>query len=126
MSSRGLGIGASGDPNPTTDLQPPGENITHIRGREAAAAAIDVLSSAINSVSMFRANIGAMQNRLEFKIQNLDNQAENISAAESRIRDVDMARAMTEFTRNNILFQASTAMLAQANALPQSVLQLIG
>jgi flagellin len=63
---------------------------------------------------------------LEFKIQNLDNQAENISAAESRIRDVDMARAMTDFTRNSILFQASTAMLAQANALPQSVLQLIG
>jgi flagellin len=93
---------------------------------DGAAEAIHRLSEAINTVSMQRANIGAMQNRLEFKIQNLDNQAENIAAAESRIRDVDMARAMTEFTRNNILFQASTAMLAQANALPQGVLQLIG
>jgi flagellin len=95
-------------------------------GVSGATQAIQVLSDAINSVSMFRANLGAMQNRLEFKIQNLDNQSENISASESRIRDVDMAREMTDFTRNNILFQASTAMLAQANALPQSVLQLLG
>jgi flagellin len=97
-----------------------------IETRGAASTAIEELSAAINSVSLQRAHIGAMQNRLEFKIQNLDNQAENVSAAESRIRDVDMARAMTDFTRNNILFQASTAMLAQANALPQGVLQLIG
>jgi len=80
----------------------------------------------LNDVSMFRANLGALQNRLEFKMQNLNNAAENASAAESRIRDVDMAQAMTDFTRNNILFQASTAMLAQANSLPQSVLQLLG
>jgi flagellin len=75
---------------------------------------------------MMRARLGAFQNRLEFKIQNLDNQAENVAAAESRIRDADMAATMTEFTKNNILFQASTAMLAQANSLPQSVLQLLG
>jgi flagellin len=75
---------------------------------------------------MARANLGAMQNRLEFKVHNLNNQAENVSAAESRIRDADMAAMMTEFTRNNILFQSSTAMLAQANALPQGVLQLLG
>ena len=82
--------------------------------------------SVINHTSMARAKLGAYQNRLEFKIQNLDNQAENLQAAESRIRDADMAQLMTKFTRNNILFQASTAMLAQANALPMSVLQLLG
>ena len=92
----------------------------------ARGTTLQVLDAAINEVSMARANLGAYQNRLEFKIQNLNNQAENISAAESRIRDADMAQMMTEFTRNNILFQASTAMLAQANTLPQSVLQLLG
>jgi len=93
---------------------------------QGACNSIAALDSAINSLSMARAQLGAIQNRLEFKIQNLDNTAENLQAAESRIRDVDMASAMTEFTRNNILFQASTAMLAQANALPQGVLQLVG
>ncbi|MCL2250212.1 MAG: flagellin, partial [Oscillospiraceae bacterium] len=91
-----------------------------------AQLAIATLDAAINTLSMSRANLGAIQNRLEFKIQNLDNTAENLQAAESRIRDVDMAQQMTRFTRDNILFQASTAMLAQANALPQSVLQLVG
>ena len=88
--------------------------------------AIGIIDGALNSVSMARAHLGAMQNRLDFKIHNLNNQAENIAAAESRIRDADMAQMMTEFTKNNILFQASTAMLAQANAQPQSVLQLLG
>ena len=91
-----------------------------------AAAAISALTASINTLSTNRATLGAIQNRLEFKIQNLDNSAENLQAAESRIRDVDMAKMMTEFTKNNILFQASTAMLAQANSIPQSVLQLIG
>jgi len=91
-----------------------------------AASAIGALTGNINTLSTNRAMLGAMQNRLEFKIQNLDNSAENLQAAESRIRDVDMAKMMTEFTRNNILFQASTAMLSQANALPQNVLQLLG
>ena len=103
-----------------------GTNQISIATGRTAREAIQVIDTAINSVSTARANLGAMQNRLEFKIQNLDNQAENISAAESRIRDADMARMMTEFTKNSILFQASTAMLAQANALPQSVLQLLG
>ena len=84
------------------------------------------MTKAINSLSSSRAELGAIQNRLEFKIQNLDNSAENLTAAESRIRDVDMAKMMTEFTKNNILFQASTAMLAQANTIPQGVLQLLG
>jgi len=92
----------------------------------SAAAAISALTTAINDLSSNRAMLGAIQNRLEFKIQNLDNSAENLAAAESRIRDADMAKMMTEFTKNNILFQASTAMLAQANALPQGVLQLLG
>jgi len=97
-----------------------------ISGQGAAQTAITHLTTQINSLSTTRAQLGAIQNRLEFKIQNLDNSAENLQAAESRIRDVDMAKMMTEFTKNNILFQASTAMLAQANAVPQSVLQLIG
>ena len=97
-----------------------------ISSQTNASTAISALTTAINSLSTTRANLGAIQNRLEFKIQNLDNSAENLAAAESRIRDVDMAKMMTEFTKNNILFQASTAMLAQANAIPQSVLQLVG
>ena len=94
--------------------------------RDNASEALDLVDRALNTVSMMRARLGAFQNRLEFKINNLNNQAENVAAAESRIRDADMAKMMTEFTKNNILFQASTAMLAQANALPQGVLQLLG
>jgi len=105
------------------DLKGPGGDIT----TEAnAKTAMDSLTVSINLLSSNRAQLGAIQNRLEYKIQNLDNTAENLQAAESRIRDVDMAKMMTEFTKNNILFQASTAMLAQANAIPQGVLQLLG
>ena len=104
-------------------LASPGGNISTETG---AATAIGKMTDEINKLSTNRATLGAIQNRLEFKIQNLDNSAENLQAAESRIRDVDMAKMMTEFTKNNILFQASTAMLAQANALPQGVLQLLG
>jgi len=91
-----------------------------------AQRSLVIMTEAINTLSTSRAELGAIQNRLEYKIANLDNSAENLAAAESRIRDVDMAKMMTEFTKNNILFQASTAMLAQANALPQGVLQLLG
>ena len=91
-----------------------------------ASAAIKKVDDALGKVSSQRSDLGAYQNRLEFKIENLDNQAENLAAAESRVRDADMAKMMTEFTKNNILFQSSTAMLAQANALPQGVLQLLG
>ena len=104
----------------------PGFNRIGVLSHQLASAAISIIHAAVLSVSMARAALGAVQNRLEFKIHNLDNQAENVSAAESRIRDADMAAEMTTFTRNNILFQASTAMLAQANALPQTVLQLLG
>ena len=90
-----------------------------------ASAAITATRNAINKVSTQRAELGAMQNRLEYKIDNLANTSENLSAAESRIRDVDIAEEMTNFTKNNILSQAATAMLAQANSLPQNVLSLL-
>ncbi|MDR2571647.1 MAG: flagellin [Oscillospiraceae bacterium] len=91
----------------------------------AASNAIDTIDNAINDVSMQRAELGAMQNRLEFRMQALDIQAENASAAESRIRDTDMAKTMTELTAKNILQRASTAMLAQANAIPQNVVGML-
>jgi len=92
---------------------------------EKAGAAITVLTNAINIISMERARMGAQQNRLEYSMKNVDNTSENLQAAESRIRDTDMAAEMTIFTKNQILVQASTAMLAQANTLPQGVLQLL-
>lgn len=92
---------------------------------EKATAAIEVLDNAIRSVSNERSKLGAFQNRLEHTINNLGASAENLTAAESRIRDVDMAKEMMEFTKNNILTQAAQAMLAQANQQPQGVLQLL-
>ncbi|ADG07610.1 flagellin N-terminal helical domain-containing protein [Kyrpidia tusciae] len=90
-----------------------------------ATAAITTIDKAINTVSTARSNLGAIQNRLEHTINNLGTAAENLTAAESRIRDVDMAQEMMNFTKNNILQQAATAMLAQANQQPQLVLQLL-
>ncbi|SCG81911.1 Flagellin [Proteiniborus sp. DW1] len=83
------------------------------------------VNAAISTVSEERSKLGAMQNRLEYTIKNLDNAAENLQAAESRIRDTDMAKEMVEFTKQNILQQAAQAMLAQANQAPQGVLQLL-
>jgi flagellin len=94
--------------------------------REGAEEAITVIQSAIEQVSSQRSSLGAFQNRLEHTINNLGTSSENLAAAESRIRDVDMAKEMMEFTKMNILSQAATAMLAQANQQPQSVLQLLG
>jgi len=91
-----------------------------------ATEAITTINDAIEDVSAERSKLGANQNRLEHTISNLDNSSENLSAAESRIRDVDMAKEMMEMTRANILSQASQSMLAQANQQPQSVLQLLG
>ncbi|MHB1313893.1 MAG: flagellin N-terminal helical domain-containing protein [Christensenellales bacterium] len=99
-------------------------NATEIGTRATASTAITTINSAINDVSSLRANLGALQNRLQHKINNLDTSSENLQAAESRIRDLDMAKEMTTFTKNNILGQAATAMLAQANAVPQGVLKL--
>lgn len=86
---------------------------------------ITTIDKAMEDVSAYRSTLGAAQNRLEHTINNLTATAENLSAAESRIRDVDMAEEMMEFTKNNILSQAATAMLAQANQMPNSVLQLL-
>ena len=90
-----------------------------------AQTAVDKIKSAINSVSSTRGDLGAIQNRLEHTINNLSVTSENMTAAESRIRDVDMANEMMAYTKNNILVQSSQAMLAQANQLPQGVLQLL-
>lgn len=90
-----------------------------------ASGTITAIDKAIESVSTERSKLGALQNRLEHTINNLGTAAENLTAAESRIRDVDMAKEMMEFTKQSILQQAATAMLAQANQLPQAVLQLL-
>lgn len=90
-----------------------------------AEVAIQNINSAINTVSKERANLGAYQNRLEHTINNLNTSSENLTAAESRVRDVDMAKEMMKFTKDNILSQAAQAMLAQANQQPQGVLQLL-
>lgn len=108
MSARGLGI----------------QNL-NVSTLEDANGSIDKIKSAINTVSSTRADLGAVQNRLEHTINNLGVAQENITAAESRIRDVDMAKEMMTFTKNNILTQAAQAMLAQANQQPQGVLQLL-
>jgi flagellin len=97
-----------------------------ISSQSAAQAALTKIQSAITKVSNQRATLGAVQNRLEHTINNVGVNAENLSASESRIRDADIAQEMTEFTKNQILVQAGTAMLAQANAIPQNVLRLLG
>lgn len=97
-----------------------------VSSASGASAAIDLIKTAINTVSQQRAEFGAIQNRLEHTINNLGVTAENLSASESRIRNADMAAEMTDFTRNQILVQAGTSMLAQANSAPQSVLKLLG
>ncbi|WHY19088.1 flagellin [Paenibacillus sp. G2S3] len=92
---------------------------------DKAQTSITSLDNAIKSVSEARANLGSVQNRLEHTINNLGTSSENLTAAESRVRDVDMAKEMMEQTKNNILAQAAQAMLAQANQQPQGVLQLL-
>ena len=108
MSTKGLGI----------------EGLS-ISTQEEASDAISKIKNAINLVSSQRGDLGAIQNRLEHTINNLGVQAENITAAESRIRDTDMAEEMMAYTKNNILVQAAQAMLAQANQVPQGILQLL-
>ncbi|MDR1125466.1 MAG: flagellin [Deltaproteobacteria bacterium] len=97
-----------------------------ISTQAAAQRALVAIEHAITSKDKIRANLGAMQNRLENTISNLQIQAENLQAAESRISDVDVATEMTEFVRNQVLSQAGVAMLSQANSMAQMALQLIG
>ena len=114
MTAAGLGMRNIGD----------GE-ILSLSSPDSANMAIGQIDSALASVSRQRADLGAYQNRLQYAIRGLDVGAENLQAAESRIRDTDMASEMVNFTRNQIMQQAATAMLAQANLTTQSVLQLI-
>ena len=98
----------------------------NIKDQDSAAKAIDAIKAAINKVSDVRGTLGATQNRLDHTINNLSVMTENIQDAESTIRDVDVAEEMMAYTKNNILIQSAQAMLAQANAVPQGVLQLLG
>lgn len=97
-----------------------------VTSHEEAIVAITSFDRAINVISSARSNLGAIQNRLEHTINNLGTASENLTSAESRIRDTDMAKEMMSFTKNNILMQAAQSMLSQANQQPQGVLQLLG
>ena len=114
------------------DMRAQALKITNAKGKglsvedaESANEAITAFDAALNAVSSQRANLGAVQNRLEYTISNLDNTAENLTSAESTLRDVDMAKEMMEYSKNNILNQAAQAMISQANQQPQNVLQLL-
>lgn len=108
MSSTSIGVGGA-----------------DVSTQDAANKAIDMVDAAVKAVSMQRAGLGALQNRLEYTVNNLTTTNENLTAAESQIRDTDMATEMINYTKNNILQQASQAMLAQANQQPQAILQLL-
>ena len=97
-----------------------------ITTRSGAAAAISKLETAIGTISGYRADLGAIQNRLEHTVNNLGVTMENLQNAESTIRDTNVADEMMKYTKNNILIQSAQAMLAQANQVPQGVLQLMG
>ena len=110
----------------TAEGTPEEEAGIEVATQQEADAAITTIDNAIESVSSERSELGAVQNRLDHTISNLEVASENLQAAESRIRDTDMAQEMTEFTTTQILEEAGTAMLAQANQAPQNVLQLLG
>jgi flagellin len=114
MTAKGLGIRNVGD-----------ETILSLSGPDSANRAIGTLDEAIKKINKQRADLGAYQNRLEHAVRGLDVGAENMQASESRIRDTNMANEMVGFTKNQILNQAGTAMLAQANQKGQTVLQLL-
>jgi len=129
-------VGANTTQNMELDFTTEGINLTDIvdalKDQEEqvanysdATAFIETVDTNLKKVSSGRSLLGAYQNRLEHTIKNLDNAAENLTAAESRIRDVDMAKEIVELTKQNILQQAAQAMLAQANQAPQGVLQLL-
>ncbi|OES46054.1 flagellin [Domibacillus iocasae] len=131
FTSKVFHIGANSSQNITLDIATMTANGLAVSGlsissQAAANDAITTINNAIEEVSKERAKLGANQNRLEHTINNLGTSSENLSAAESRVRDVDMAKEMMNQTKNNILSQAAQAMLAQANQAPQSVLQLLG
>ncbi|WP_396020638.1 flagellin [Bacillus sp. ISL-101] len=112
MSSKALGLNVNG-------------SVISVKTATEASRAVTKINNAIETVSAERSKMGAVQNRLEHTINNLGTSSENLTAAESRIRDVDMAKEMMNQTKNSILSQAAQAMLAQANQQPQGVLQLL-
>jgi flagellin len=114
MSATALGLRTIGN-----------EEIMTLENPDSANRAIGTLDEAIKKINKQRADLGAYQNRLEYTIKGVDIGAENLQASESRIRDTDMAAQMVEFTKNSVLSQAGTAMLAQANTQSQSVLSLL-
>jgi len=114
MTAKGLGV-----------KQVSSEEILSLEAPDSANRSIGVLDEALKKVNKQRADLGAYQNRLEHAVRGIDIGAENLQAAESRIRDTDMASQMVEYTKNRILVQASSAMLAQANQKTASVLQLL-
>jgi flagellin len=114
MTAEALGVRGSDDA------------ILSLSSPDNANRAIGIVDEALKAVNKQRADLGAYQNRLEMATQGIDIAAENLQAAESQIRDVNMASEVVDFTRNQILIQSGTAMLAQANTIPQSVLQLLG
>ncbi len=120
VTASALGIGNSSD---STAANAAGHNVST---QLNAQLALDAIEAAIVSKDNIRAHLGSLQNRLENTISNLEIQAENLTAAESRIRDVDVATEMTVFTKNQILTQSAVSMLAQANSMPQMAAQLIG
>ncbi|CAM4521154.1 flagellin Hag [Paenibacillus xylanexedens] len=125
MDAASLAVGATGASSATGSTEAKTSGGISISSAVSANAAITTINKAIETVSAERSKLGAYQNRLEHTINNLGTTSENLSAAESRIRDVDMAKEMMNQTKNNILAQASQAMLAQANQQPQAVLQLL-
>ncbi len=136
LSSAGakLQIGANKDADLTLEIKIDAMDSTGLSIQASNVSVIDHakaqdsvnnVNEAIKKVSTQRSKLGAYQNRLEHTIANLDNASENLQAAESRVRDVDMAKEMMNFSKNNILQQAAQAMLAQANQAPQGVLQLL-
>lgn len=123
-------IGANTGQNITLEIQDMGASALGVKGLQVstqsqADVAINVIDEAIQKVSSERSNLGAYQNRLEHTINNLGTSSENLTAAESRIRDVDMAKEMMNYQKTSILQQAATSMLAQANQQPQNVLTLL-
>ena len=132
FSSKNLQIGANAGQNLTISIA--GSSATalgisaaiDVSSYSSASAGITTVQNAIENLSTLRSNLGALQNRLEHTVANLDTTSENTSSAESRIRDVDMAKEMVNYSKNNILAQAGQSMLAQANQQTSGVVNLLG
>jgi flagellin len=125
MKAKDLGIVQTSASTTDTSESVKGQALK-VTTQEKASLAIEAYDKALQKVSTERAKLGAVQNRLEHTISNLDTSEENLQSAESRIRDVDMAEEMTSYSKSNILQQAGTSMLAQANQSNQTVLSLLG